>query len=79
MAQYFATVELPWGHGITAEMIPTSGSVVVTGNWNPEYEAIAAALSARGARHIHVTGSAHRPQDHEHFEQTVFSRRVSEE
>lgn len=72
MAEHFASMPLPWGRGITPAMIPAERTVVATGNWNPEYEVIAAALSALGARHVHVTGSAHRPQDHEHFERAVF-------
>ena len=71
-AQHFVDIPLPWELGIQQEMIPASSTTVVTGNWNPEYEAIAAALSSHGARHIHVSGNAHRPQDHEHFEPAVF-------
>ncbi len=72
LAEHFASVSPPWGDGVTGEMIPAEGTIVATGNWNPEYEAIADALSALGARHIHVTGSRHRPQDHQYFEQAVF-------
>lgn len=67
----FATVELPWGHGVVNSMVSTVRTLVVTGGWNEEYEAIAAELVSVGATHVQLTGHGHRPQDHDHFEQVV--------
>jgi hypothetical protein len=39
--------------------VPT---LVVTGGWNDEYEAIASRIV--GARHVTLAGHGHRPQDH---------------
>lgn len=53
----------PWGFGIAAADIALTRTIVVTGGWNDEYEAIAAALVAAGAEHHVLTGARHRPQD----------------
>ncbi len=71
LATRFASAELPWGHHVTAGMIADVPTLVVTGGWNAEYEAIASALVAAGAAHITLTGNEHRPQDHPDFERTV--------
>lgn len=62
-ASQFLTVQPPWGFGIAAADITGIPTVVVTGGWNDEYEAIAAALVAEGAEHRVLTGAQHRPQD----------------
>ncbi len=43
-------------------------TVVVTGGWNDEYEAVAAALAAVGAQHRVLPGARHRPQDTAEFD-----------
>lgn len=69
-AEWFAGIELPWGHGLSTRMlaIPT---LVVTGGWNAEYEAIASELVAAGATHRQLVGFTHRPHDHPDFERLV--------
>lgn len=67
IASRFATIPLPWGHGLTASDVVTAPTTVITGNWNPEYEAIALALTGAGARHLVWEGSGHRPQDDPRF------------
>jgi hypothetical protein len=51
------------GHGIEAAAITGLPTLVVTGGWNAEYEAIAQALAAAGAEHRVLEGAGHRPQD----------------
>ncbi|MGW8483956.1 hypothetical protein ACWGJP_12555 [Microbacterium sp. NPDC055903] len=63
VAERWATTNLPWGHGVRADMLDGVPTLVVTGGWNAEYELIAAALAARGARHEVLQGAQHRPQD----------------
>lgn len=63
LAQRWATVNLPWGHGVREQMLDGIPTLVVTGGWNAEYERIAAILDARGAQHVVIDGAAHRPQD----------------
>jgi pimeloyl-ACP methyl ester carboxylesterase len=61
-ARFFA-VEPPWGLDVAAADIARTPTIVVTGDWNAEYEAIAAALVAEGAEHRVLAGAQHRPQD----------------
>lgn len=68
LAARFATVELPWGHAVTPDMIEGVRTLVITGGWNAEYEAIAAVLATHGATHQRLVGNEHRPQDHPDFE-----------
>lgn len=68
LAERFASVDPPWGHGLEATDLATTPTLVVTGAWNEEYEAIAAALARHGARHVHLGGHRHRPQDHPDFQ-----------
>lgn len=70
-ADRFATMEPPWGHGVTADMVATLPTLVITGAWNDEYEAIAEVLAANGAIHRQLIGHQHRPQDHPDFEVLV--------
>lgn len=69
-AEWFAGIELPWGHGVSTRMLAVP-TLVVTGAWNAEYEAIAAEVVAAGAVHRHLEGHAHRPHDHPDFERLV--------
>lgn len=71
VAQRFADIEPPWGHGIRASVFDGVPTLVVTGDWNLEYEAIAAVLDTAGARHVHLRGAKHRPQDHSDFESVL--------
>ena len=73
LAARFASIELPWGHDVTAEMVTGVPTLVITGGWNDEYEAIAAALVNAGASHLQLVGNKHRPQDHPDFESTLLS------
>ena len=71
LATRFAAVEPPWGHGIDATVFGAVPTLVVTGGWNDEYEAIAERLAAAGASHVRLTGHRHRPQDNPGFEALV--------
>jgi hypothetical protein len=50
-----------------SETIACVPTLVVTGDWNDEYEAIAEELTVHGAEHRHLRGFGHRPQDHPDF------------
>lgn len=71
LAIRFAAVGPPWGHGIDATVFAAVQTLVVTGAWNDEYEAIAERLVEAGASHVHLEGRRHRPQDHPGFEALV--------
>lgn len=68
LAQRFADLDPPWGHGIEGSVFSAVPTLVVTGDWNDEYEAIAAQLTRAGAAHVTLPGFRHRPQDHPGFE-----------
>lgn len=61
----------PWGHPVTSDAIHGIPTLVITGDWNAEYEAIAAALVSTGAVHEKLRGNTHRPQDHPDFTAVV--------
>ena len=63
LAERWATADLPWGHGVRERLLDAVPTLVVTGGWNDEYEAIAAVLVAVGAQHLVLRGAQHRPQD----------------
>lgn len=63
LAERWATINLPWGHGVRERMLDGTPSLVVTGGWNDEYEAIAQVLADRGATHLVLPGHEHRPHD----------------
>lgn len=71
LARRFSRLTPPWGHGISAPMIEGIATLVVTGGWNGEYEAIAAVLARHGAEHRTLAGHGHRPQDDPGFAQLV--------
>lgn len=71
VAERFATLYRPWGHGITATDVLTAPTTVVTGGWNREYEAVAEALAAAGATICTFPGTGHRPQDDPRFGELV--------
>lgn len=70
-AARFEAKQPPWGFGVEASAIAGVPTLVVTGGWNSEYEAIADALTERGAEHVQLRGNEHRPQDHPEFAATV--------
>jgi alpha-beta hydrolase superfamily lysophospholipase len=70
-ARHLAALEPPWGHGIDASVFADTPTLVVTGDWNPEYEAIAEVLADAGAAHGHLVGARHRPQDLPEFEDVL--------
>lgn len=67
-AEGFASIDLPWGYPVSATTIEQVPTLVVTGAWNDEYEAIAAELVRHGAVHRQLIGHQHRPQDHPDFQ-----------
>ncbi|MGN6198702.1 alpha/beta hydrolase [Humibacter sp.] len=71
LARRFSRQTPPWGHDITADVIEPVHTLVLTGGWNAEYEAIASALSQHGATHIRLEGNKHRVQDHRDFEGAI--------
>ncbi len=67
LAAQFAQRTLPWGHNLSADDLAADRTLVITGGWNAEYEAIASRLVAAGATHVVLAGHAHRAQDHPGF------------
>jgi pimeloyl-ACP methyl ester carboxylesterase len=57
----------PWEANFDPAVIRFVPTLVVTGNWNPEYEELAARLGDLGATHVHVPGRGHAAQDVEEF------------
>ncbi|MGP5165238.1 alpha/beta hydrolase [Arthrobacter rhombi] len=70
-ARRFSTQPAPWGHNITPDLIATLPTLVLTGGWNEQYEAIAAVLTRHGADHRILPGSGHRAQDAPEFEALI--------
>lgn len=68
LAQRFADIDPPWGYEIEASVFAEIPTIVVTGGWKDEYEAIAKRLTHAGATHVRLSGAKHRPQDHPGFE-----------
>lgn len=71
LAASFEKKQPPWGFDVEPSAITTLPTLVVTGDWNAEYEAIAAVLVEHGASHRKLRGNTHRPQDHPGFETAV--------
>ncbi|WEG07377.1 alpha/beta fold hydrolase [Microbacterium horticulturae] len=67
-AAQWARAELPWGHGIRRDALRGIPTLVVTGEWNEEYETIARRLVEEGAEHRVLSGAGHRAQDLPAFE-----------
>lgn len=67
----FAARRPPWGFGVDAAMLRGIPTLVVTGGWNAEYDAIAEVLERHGAHRRTLPGHGHRPQDHPDFAATV--------
>lgn len=53
----------PWEFEISPQAFERVPTLVITGDWNREYEEIAEALQVLGARHEFVRGLGHRVQD----------------
>lgn len=70
-AERWSTINLPWGHGLRGDEAAGIPTLVVTGGWNDEYEAIASALTRHGARHRVLPGAGHRVQDTPRFQRVV--------
>ncbi|WP_336645920.1 hypothetical protein [Microbacterium sp. USHLN186] len=70
-AARFEAKQPPWGFGVASSAINGVPTLVVTGGWNAEYEAIAGVLVAEGAKHVQLAGTKHRPQGHPGFADTV--------
>lgn len=71
LARRFADMDPPWDHGIDGSEFSTVPTLVVTGDWNEEYEAIAEQVTGFGAEHVRLEGFRHRPQDHPGFESVL--------
>lgn len=71
VAAMFEAKQPPWGFSVDASTIAGLPTLVITGDWNAEYEAIARVLSEHGASHQKLRGNTHRPQDHPDFVSTV--------
>lgn len=71
IAARFASLEAPWGHQIDPAFARSVPTLVLTGGWNDEYEAIATVLAQAGASTVVLTGKDHRVQDHPDFHATV--------
>lgn len=71
IAERLYGLQPPWGHGIDASFAVSVPTLVITGEWNGEYEAIAAVLTRAGATHVTLKGHEHRVQDHPDFDATI--------
>lgn len=71
LAQRFAAMDAPWGYGIEGSVFAAVPTLVVTGDWSDEYEAIAEQMTLAGAAHVQLPGAKHRPQDHSDFESVL--------
>lgn len=61
----------PWDVDLDPSIIGRIPTLILTGNWNLEYEELADVLVGLGARHEHLEGHGHRPQDAEGFRELV--------
>ena len=61
----------PWDVDLDPRVIARIPTLVVTGNWNAEYEELAEVLVELGAHHEHLEGHGHRPQDADGFRDVV--------
>lgn len=57
----------PWEAPVSAEFIDDVRTLVLTGGWNAEYDAVARVLARAGARHHVLEKAGHRVQDHPDF------------
>jgi pimeloyl-ACP methyl ester carboxylesterase len=54
----------PWSFDLPIDVLSTVPTLVLTGDWNAEYEEIGQAMGDAGSRHAQLVGYGHRPQDH---------------
>lgn len=71
IAARMASMDPPWGHRVEATICAHAPTLVLTGAWNAEYEAIAARLAQAGARTRQLIGNGYRVQDHPEFNAAV--------
>lgn len=71
LAARMAILEPPWGHDVDPSLARSVPTLVLTGGWNEEYEAIAGILARTGADHAVLEGHDHRVQDHPDFDPIV--------
>lgn len=64
MAERLRLLPGPWDIPASTEVFGRVPTLVVTGNWNEEYEEIASSLARLGAEHRRLTGFGHRVPDH---------------
>jgi pimeloyl-ACP methyl ester carboxylesterase len=64
VAERFRLLTPPWSHHLPNTVFKVVPTLVVTGDWNPEYEDIARSLVRFGAEHRHLVGHGHRLVDH---------------
>lgn len=62
----------PWSFELPVAAVSVVPTLVVTGNWNAEYEEIAQAIEEAGARHTRLVGYGHRVQDHPDANALIF-------
>lgn len=61
----------PWEAQLDSSIFSRIPTLVLSGRWNAEYEEVADALEAAGARHEYIEGYGHRIQDSPDFEALV--------
>ena len=54
----------PWRHPVDPAALARTRTLVLTGGWDAEYEAVAAALVELGAAHEVLVGHGHAVADH---------------
>jgi pimeloyl-ACP methyl ester carboxylesterase len=54
----------PWSFDLPIDVLSVVPTLVLTGDWNREYEEIGNAMADLGSRHAHLVGYGHRTQDH---------------
>lgn len=64
VAERFRLLSPPWSHSLPTAIFGVVPTLVVTGDWNAEYEDIAKSLVLLGAEHRHLVGHGHRVADH---------------
>ena len=52
----------PWEASLNGDVFRDIPTLVVTGNWNAEYEELAQCLVELGATHRHIAGYRHNPE-----------------
>jgi len=71
LAEVWRLQRAPWHAELDAGVIARVPTLVITGNWNPEYEELAGRLVELGATHTHLEGHGHAAHEHPEFENTA--------